>query len=219
MKKHIKIIVTAMMAVLLSGCMKMRVGIDVSSDGTAKESLTILMQNSMLGTDTDFDTALEEMKKSYQEQYPDQEVEIIKEGDGEEDYSGVCISGMDAEGLSITKEKGKITVELPVNNLQSEMSDVFDYDTSQIDMSTLKEYGFEASVIVNMPSTPETNVGTVEGKQVTIDLLSLPGDVQSIVITCSSGLNLKPFLVGGIVIIAGLAAAFFMKNKKQNARV
>ena len=88
-------------------------------------------------------------------------------------------------------------------------------DDSSIDVSSLKQHGLELTMIVNMPGKAKSNVGTVNGKTVTIDLLEVPSDVTEFVISSGSG-SVLPWIIGGCAVIVAAGAAFvaFMKLRK-----
>jgi len=214
MKKLLKKVFLASIAMALTGCMKINITLDVASDGTMTEAVTMLYQEKMLETAGDVDTALEEMQKSFKESYPDAKIETVRL-EGEDPYAGVKASGIKNTEYYSHKEGNKLTVEIPVNELQADMSQDAGYDQSDFDMSALKEYGFEAVLVVNMPGKPETNAGVVEGKTVTIDLTSIPKDLDTIIITCST-FNVALWIglsVAACGIIAGLI--LFFKKKKE----
>ena len=214
MKKILKKVFLAFIALALTGCMKINITLDVASDGSLTETVTMLYQEKMISTVGDIDAALEELKQSFLESYPDAKIETVRT-EGEDPYAGVKASGIKNTEYYAHKEGTKLTVEIPVNELQADMSQEAGYNESEIDMSTLKEYGFEAVLVVNMPGKPETNAGVVEGKTVTIDLTSIPKDLDTIIITCST-FNVALWIglsVAACGIIAGLIL-FFKKKKK-----
>ena len=214
MKKIMKKIFLSSIAMALTGCMKINITLDVASDGSITEAVTMLYQEEVLSGAGDIDATLEEMKKSFQESYPEAQIETVRT-EGEDPYAGVKASGIKETEYYSHKEGNKLTVEIPVNELQSDMSQDAGYADSGMDMSTLKEYGFEAVLVVNMPGAPETNAGVVEGKTVTIDLTSIPKDLDTIVITCST-FNVVLWIgvaVAACGIVAGLLL-FFRKKKE-----
>ena len=215
MKKIWKALVAGLLAVTLTGCMKIRTEFNVSADGTVDAALTMLMSESFLSSmGSDLETAVEEMKASYQEQYPDAKVTVVTEKDGETNYGGVRISGVEAKEAVVTKDGNTLIMELPVDGLEESIADGTDYEGMDLSPETFKAAGMEVTVIVNMPAKAESNVGTVDGKKVTVDLLDLPEGTEKIRITCklSSGSAL-PYIIGGVAVAAVAAAFFFLRKK------
>ena len=194
------------MAFILTGCMKIRVGFDVSKDASMKQSITMLFSESMISlTGGSIDESLEELAKSFTTQYPDATVEIIREGEGEEKYGGVAVSGLNPDDfenttVTCTKEGNVITFELPLAEMQNSIADEINLSGYGLSISQLKEYGAEMLITVNMPSKATSNMGTVEGNKVTLDLLE-DGISGRLVVTCKTGLST------GVLIGIGAAAA------------
>ena len=194
------------MAFVLTGCMKVRIGFDIKKDATLTENMTILFSESMISlTGGSIDENLKSLAESFKEQYPDATVEIIHEGENEEKYGGVVVSGLkseDFENASFTckKEGNVITFELPLTEMQNSIANEIDLSSYGLTIAQLKEYGAEMLVTVNMPAKPTSNMGTVEGNKVTLDMLE-DGVSGKLVVTCKTGLST------GVLIGIGAAAA------------
>lgn len=216
-----KLLKTALIAgcFLLSGCMKIRIRLDVDGNGKVSSTQTLLLSNELLGMGgNDIDASLEELRQSTAESNPDAEVTIVKEeGTGEEQsFSGVAITEKDTHKYNVTVDRNTITVRIPRQNINEVVSEEIgagaseDYDSEQ-----LKELGFEAVMVVNMPAAAKTNAGVAEGKTVTIDLVELSPDIEEIVITSSTG-KISPLLIGcGIAAVICILIFVLRKKKDQ----
>lgn len=219
MKNRFLKTVLAASCLFLSGCMKVRIQLDVDSEGKVSSTETVLLRSEMLGMGGDIDASLEQMRQSSAENHPEAEVTIVKEeGTGEEDsYGGIAVRETDVQKYNVTVEHNTITLRIPRNSLQDEFSSEVGAEPSEeYDSADLKELGFEAVMIVNMPAAAKTNVGTVEGKTVTIDLIEMPSDIEEIVITSATG-KLNPLLMG-IAIAAAICLLVFAMRKRNDKK-
>lgn len=216
-----KTLLAACAALLLGGCFKTKITVNVNKDGTANGTMQLLVTETMLTMDgTPLEDAIEEMAEEYRAEYPDATVEVIQEGEPGSRYGGVQVNTMTIENAVITKEGNTIRVEIPIEQLQdeiesetSEESDDEDETASQTSISMLKQYGAEATLIVNMPAKAETNVGTVNGNQVTLDLLETY-DTDRLIITCRVSPSPLLFVGIGAGVLAVIAVILILKNKK-----
>ena len=86
-----------------------------------------------------------------------------------------------------------------------------------ISLKDLKKYGAELTMDVVMPGKPETNAGTVEGNTVKIDLLDLPEGVDTITVSCSTGMALSTILLIGGGALGIIAVVMALMSKKKPA--
>lgn len=215
-----RLLQTALIAcsLLLCGCMKIRMRLDVDGDGKVNSTQTILISHEMLGMGgNDIDAALEEMRQNTAESNPGAEVTIVKEeGTGEEpSFSGVAIAEKDTHRFNVTADRNTVTVRIPRNSINEEVSEEIGVPSSEdFDTEKLKEIGFEAVMIVNMPAAAKTNAGVAEGKTVTIDLVELSDDIDEIVITSATG-KINPLLIGCGIAAAVCILFLFLRKKKD----
>ena len=202
------------MTVFLSGCMKTEVTYNVSSDGSVEGSMKFLMAESFLTQDgSDLDQTLEEMKTSFLKDSPGAKGEIIREKDGDTAYAGVKITGMKSEDIKAVKEGNQLVLEVPVRDVENSIAGGSGMDTSSITPAQLKSFGCSAVMIINMPASAESNYGTVEGKKVTVDLLSLPAEAETVRVTCAVGGGFPLWIIAAAAALAGAAVFFFRKKK------
>lgn len=214
--KHIKKLLLCAAAVLLAGCMKMRMTYDVTKEGDVTASYRMLVSTSFIESmGANVEEAVAELQQKMQEQYPDGKTKLINEKYGEDNYTGFEITDIKNEALKAEVKNGNVTLTIPRNSVEQDVSDTIGVDDSSIDVSSLKQHGLELTMIVNMPGAAKSNVGTVNGKTVTIDLLEAPSDVTEFVISSGSG-SVLPWIIGGCAVIVAAGAAFvaFMKLRK-----
>lgn len=219
MNKKIRTLCAAAAVLMLSGCFKTRMVIDVSKDGTASGSLTLLMSEAMLTMDgSTVEEALEEMKQNYADQAEDGKIETVREGEGENAYAGVKVSGVPLEegNYQLVKEGNKITLTIPLSEVTDEIVDEAGGEESGMSAAMLKQAGAEATLTVNMPAKAESNLGTVNGNSVTVDLFSSQAS-GNLIVTCTLGASI--WMIAAVIAGAGLligVTAFLFTRKKQN---
>lgn len=124
------------------------------------------------------------------------------------------ITGKDVKAF-LKSEGDKIILDLPsLTKGMTDSSDVTDTGTSK---EGLKSSNMEMNIIVNMPSTPTSTYGKVEGKTVTIDLLQMMSDkyVGDIVITATQSSSSMISIIGGVVVVAIFAVVFVLKKNES----
>ncbi|MCR5795531.1 MAG: hypothetical protein K6G61_09365 [Solobacterium sp.] len=199
----------------LTGCFKMRMNVDVKSDATYTGSYTVLMKESMLtiGGGTS-DEALEQMAEQFKKDDPEAEVEIVKEGEGEDAFAGVKVSKLPADSVKVTKNDNVITLEMDLSDMQNTITEDPEVSSMGLSIASLKEYGAEAVITVNMPGKPEANTGTVEGNRVTVDLLE--ANEKTLTVTCKAGLpkaaKIGLGIAGALAVV--LVVLLALKKKK-----
>lgn len=210
MKKWLKMMFVCVLSFMLTGCMKMTITMNVNKKGEVTEDMKILMSKEMLTANgADLDAALESMKKEYVEKYPDAKIETVTEKFDDSEYAGLNVKGIKDEDLKATVEGRVVTLELPMNELTEDVSDMNDTGMD-FSPSQLKSFGCSMKLVVNMPDKAECEYGTVDGKTVTIDLLEVPVGTKSIIIT--SKLGGFPWWL--LIIPIAAVAVFFLKRKK-----
>ena len=194
MKKLFRLLPVICAALFLSGCMHIHLTLNVDSKARVKETMRLLYQEkymsqmSQFAQDSNLDSMLADLQNSFQEQFPDAKITVVKEGEGDDAYAGVEISGYASEEGTYTckKENNTITLEIPVNGFAQSLAQLTDMENSYTDFADLRQYGVEALITVYMPGQAKTNAGSVRGRQVTIDMLDLPSGVDTVTITCKT---------------------------------
>lgn len=232
MKKLFKVFMSVFLVFVLTGCMKINVNLEVNSDLTMNMSMEMIAQESLFsGQDQTADEWVNEQKE-----------EILKE-DGMEDATVTpiekTIDNNKWVGILVEKDnyknednsfslkkvendgKEQIVLTLPKDSL-SDNSDVEDLQSSGYSMQQLKAVGMEMNLTIKMPSDVTSNVGTVDGDTVTIDLLSLmdEGQKEDIVITAdlpSSGISTGA-IIGIVAVIVVVGAIVVMKKNKNKSK-
>ncbi|UTY39583.1 zinc ribbon domain-containing protein [Allocoprobacillus halotolerans] len=230
MKKIWKTLSLLLAVFLLTGCMKMKVNLEVKADKSMTGSMDLLFEESLLemsGTSTD--EAIEQLKEEMQstEGMENAKITSIDETINGSQWAGVHIDGLDASSQEmqavITEEEvdGEdcIVFRMPLdefeNQMDAELTDSLGYSVSKI-----KELGIEMVMTIQMPGDAKSNFGTVDGQTVTIDLLELSTGTNSnreLVISSpkSVGMNMTYVYVGiGALVVIGIVA-FILKNKKK----
>ena len=194
MKKLFRLLPVICAALFLSGCMHIHLTLNVDSKARVKETMRLLYQEkymsqmSQFAQDSNLDSMLADLQNSFQEQFPDAKITVVKEGEGDDAYAGVEISGYASKEGTYTckKENSTITLEIPVNGFAQSLAQLTDMENSYTDFADLRQYGVEALITVYMPGQAKTNAGSVRGRQVTIDMLDLPSGVDTVNITCKT---------------------------------
>ena len=192
MKNTIKKAAVCLLAVMLTGCMKITVTYDVAKDGNVKESVKMLVGEKYLtmggGTPED---GVQDMMESFQESYPDAVMTAVSEDFEDETYHGFIGTKAESE-LKAVKDGNKLVLTITraeVEDMGGAEDLTENASSSEEVVQAMKDAGFSANIVVNMPYNAETTYGTAEGKTVTIDALELPEDLNEIVITCRCRLS------------------------------
>lgn len=227
MKRIIKVFMVAFMAVALCGCIKMNVEVEVKSDLSMDAKMDVLMEEEMItSSGQDVNETIEGMKKQLtsEDSMKDAKVSSIEKTIDGKKWVGVSVEGLsqkDEVNGVLKKEtvdgKEKIVLTLPMDELSDEM-DLDSMGGGLYTIDQMKKLGLEMTMTIKMPAEVTSNVGTVDGNQVTIDLLDLManGQKNDIVISSdvSNGMDMTiVYVVLGLVIIAG--GIFFVLKKKK----
>lgn len=213
MKKIIRAMLCLLMPVFLSGCVKAEVTYNVSSNGSVTSDMTFLAAESMWTMNgMGLDEALEKLKAALLENHPGVKAEIIKEDNGDVPYAGIKYTGLKEEELKAVKEGNQLVFEKDLKEFMDEITDTSDTGSYSFTPAQLKSFGCRIVMIIKMPAKAESNYGTVEGKKVTVDLLTLPADAEKIRVTCSA--ERFPAWLGFTLSLAG-AAAVWLYGKRH----
>ena len=210
--------------------MKMRMIFEVSSDKSVRSSMELLIEESALQasqmTKEDFVQQMEDEILSSPEGQ-NAKVTAIDEMIDASQWVGVRIEGLtstvDEMGINIQEEtidgKDCLVLRLPLENLSQQMNSEFS-QTAGYSVDKMKALGLEMVMNIKMPGDVESNVGTVDGQNVTIDLLELasqPPQENEIVISSAkeASMDMTYVFVGiGILVVIGFIA-LILKNKKK----
>ncbi|MGX8679914.1 MAG: hypothetical protein ACSW8B_00835 [bacterium] len=228
MKKTIYMMMALLLASLLSGCMKMQMAIDVDRDGSITSSHTILVSDPLLKklniSQEDFLAQIKEnaYDANAQGQMDYQELSLEDQG---VHYTGMKMSNAYGDALKVTTVKKKMVLEMNLDQIRK----ILDSHQAQI-KALKKDYtyerliteGVELSIVITMPEVPTANIGQIEGKQVTIDLLRLIMENRElpdeIFITCKKPAS-QPWLplLLGAVVVGSIAGVTYQRKKQSNA--
>lgn len=210
--------------------MKMRMNFEVGSDKSVRSSMELLIEESALQasqmTKEDFVQQMEDEILSSPEGQ-NAKVTAIDEMIDASQWVGVRIEGLtstvDEMGINIQEEtidgKDCLVLRLPLENLSQQMNSEFS-QTAGYSVDKMKALGLEMVMNIKMPGDVESNVGTVDGQNVTIDLLELasqPPQENEIVISSAkeASMDMTYVFVGiGILVVIGFIA-LILKNKKK----
>lgn len=230
MKKLLKTLSLLLAVFLLTGCMKMTINLEVNADKSVNTSMDFLMEESAL-------TASQMTKEEFVEQMKEQmlsseetknvKVTSIEETINASNWVGVRMEGLtstaDEMGVKITEEtidgKDCIVLKLPMEDLSQQMDSQL-LQSADYSVDKMKALGLEMVINVKMPGKATSNVGTVDGQNVKIDLLELVSQshaTNEIVISSpkSAGMDMTFIFIGiGALVIIGIVV-FVLKNKKK----
>lgn len=230
MKKLLKTLSLLLAVFLLTGCMKMTINLEVNADKSVNTSMDFLMEESAL-------TASQMTKEEFVEQMKEQmlsseetknvKVTSIEETINASNWVGVRMEGLastaDEMGVNITEEtidgKDCIVLKLPMEDLSQQMDSQL-LQSADYSVDKMKALGLEMVINVKMPGKATSNVGTVDGQNVKIDLLELVSQshaTNEIVISSpkSVGMDMTFIFIGiGALVIIGIVV-FVLKNKKK----
>lgn len=230
MKKLLKTLSLLLAVFLLTGCMKMTINLEVNADKSVNTSMDFLMEESAL-------TASQMTKEEFVEQMKEQmlsseetknvKVTSIEETINASNWVGVRMEGLastaDEMGVNITEEtidgKDCIVLKLPMEDLSQQMDSQL-LQSADYSVDKMKALGLEMVINVKMPGKATSNVGTVDGQNVKIDLLELVSQshaTNEIVISSpkSAGMDMTFIFIGiGALVIIGIVV-FVLKNKEK----
>lgn len=238
MKKLLKILTLTCFMLVISGCMKMKVGVKILDEETAETTMVLLIDEDLLeASGSSSGDPFEEMLETFEDM--DAKIEEIEEKiDGstyvgyeiiidDEDYNQNFIDSY----LEVDKINGKetYTLTMDLEDMSSQMDmDEFTGGQGDIDefsVKQMKKNGVEVTMSITMPyNITDATFGDVSGKTVTIDIFELLMDGEEeveIIATegSSASSNILLYLAGGIVVLAGGAIAYIVianKKKKSN---
>lgn len=232
MKKLTKVLLLLTLVISLSGCMKVKVEMDVKSSTDMTMKLDYLIEEKLLTasgmTEEEF---IEEMKTSMGDSVKAAKITPKSENIDGTKWIGMTLTGPieDEQLKDFLSEKeidGKKSLVLTLSKDFMSSNQFGGVDADKITEQTgysidkLKTLGMEMSIVINMPANAKSNFGEVDGKKVTIDLLDLNSKgnaVQKIEISSalSGGFDMTNILiVVGVIAILGVVFVMMKKKKK-----
>jgi len=230
MKKLLKIFLLVFMVVALTGCIKFNMNVEIKADKTMTMNMELLAEEEMFTSmGMTAEEYIDEMKDEIlsSEGMEDAKVTPINKTIDGSQWVGVKVEGStdstdidtSIKDISIDGKEG-IELTLPMDDLSDEMG-AGDLSSLGYSVSQMKKLGIEMNLTVKMPGKATSNVGTVDGNTVTIDLLELMmnGQTEDIVISSplssGGGMGTTWLIVVAILVIVGIIA--FVVLKKKNA--
>lgn len=230
MKKVLRGLSMLLVVIVLTGCMKMNVNLEIHADKSMTGSMKMLMEESMLTaagvTKDDMVSQLTEQLQAT-EGMESAKITGVEENIDNATWVGVQVDGLNATAeemqASITEEtvdgKDCLVLRLPLDDLKQQM-DTESEAMAGYSVDKLKNLGIEMTMTIKMPGNATSNVGTVDGQNVTIDLLDLSANgsnVDELVIssTKSVGMDMTFVYIGIAVLAIIVVIAIMLKNKKK----
>ena len=218
MNKIIKIILTALILITLSGCMKMDINMKVNKDGTCLTKGSIVFDEELMEKmDISNDDVFLEFKNSGYDFKKNEYEEIEFEEDGIK-YKGISFNYQEEKLIDFSFDKVKHEATLTIDGFKDVNFINFDpnvYNDDELsDIDLLKALGTSAKLIIEMPGrVKETNIGKiVDYNTVEIDLL---GNFEEIIVVSYINMFGTLMLVGILVLllIIALVGLYVRKNK------
>lgn len=222
MKKIGKTICALLAVMLLTGCMKFNIRVNVKSAEEVDYGIEYLVSQSMLeSAGEDPDSYLKEMEESMKKEIGttvDVQTKTIEKTIDNEKWIGFDIAttlkGEDAKKIVKEQEvSGK-------KQLVMDLTELIQYrDTSASEEYSPEDMGIEMNMVVTMPSTPTTTFGEVKGNDVHIDCIQLfSSDVKELKVTCDlPSSNSFPIIAVVVGAVLGVGAFMLVKKKKAKA--
>lgn len=230
MKKVLRGLSILLAVIVLTGCMKMNVNLEIHADKSMTGSMKLLMEESMLtATGTTKDDMVSQLTEQLQatEGMENAKITGVEESIDNATWVGVQVDGLNSTAeemqATITEEtvdgKDCLVLRLPLDDLKQQM-DTESAAMAGYSVDKLKNLGIEMTMTIKMPGNATSNVGTVDGQNVTIDLLDLSANgsnVDELVISSPKSVGMDmTFVYIGIAVLAIIAViAIMLKNKKK----
>jgi len=217
-RKPLILVIVLVLSILLSGCMKMHVGIIWNEDNSASLSMTVGVATYALSMmDMTEEDMQKQLRESFEEEADDEEYEIKDFSDSE--YTGVIVTLKidditkttedSLEHLDFTyREEGGTKIYQVRGTFMD--SDIFGDD----DMS---EFEIDTRIVITMPGRiVDHNATERSGNKLT--WIQEDPDVSAVVFARSvsgGGMLWLWLVIGGVVLLGGGAVAFFILRKKK----
>lgn len=224
MKKTFKLLMMFVVALALTGCVKVRCQIDITDKDDANINMAVLFDKEMLDT---YQMSQDDIKSQLQEEgnFKNWEIKDVSETIDGEKYLGFNatapkeVSKNILEGLTV--EGNQYTLKLEGSDLNSTM-DINEFEQLGYSTDKLEEMGVEFSIKISMPGKIKSStLGEVKDDVVTIglkDFEKLSDDVKIVseVSESSSNTGLIIGIIAVIVVIGAGAFYFYKKKSKSN---
>ena len=228
MIKRLKNLSIVLLAFLLSGCVKMNMTLDVSSNGKVKTSVRMLASTDTLKTSGTEESAFtKSLKEQFTKNNKDVSAHVIKETHDGKQYVGVEASNALSSSIKAIVKDGRVQVTIPMKTFTSALTDnnitTDTLNNFNMNEESLKKNGVEMKLVFNMPDKAKSNIGEVKGNKVTVDLLHeiLKNDAQAenIVVSSKTGKTFDAkilfLIIGGIALIIAIILYALKKTKKE----
>lgn len=230
MKRIAKIATAVLMAIALTGCMKLKMNVDVKSNGKVTTSIKMLVSTQLLkASGTTKETLIKQWKEELTQDNSKVKVTEISEKEDDVTYVGIKATNAYSSSITSTVKNNKITIKIPMSQIKSALAsnniDKKTLESYNYSVSQLKKLGVESTIVVNMPNKAKSNIGTVKGNKVTIDLFEeamkdSSKQVDTIVVT-SKASSFDPYVLGGAlagVVVLALVCFFVIRKKKPRKK-
>ena len=158
MKKTMIKILAAVCVFVLSGCVRMRMSMDVSSSGDVKSGVTLLFHEDLMNFNgANVEEQIDAMMSQYREKYPDAVIKKAEEKDGDTVYAGVSVSGIVNDALKADVSEGMVTLRLPVSALTNEFAASV-LNGVNYSLNDLKEHGAQITLDPSAKRIPGVTV-------------------------------------------------------------
>lgn len=224
MKKILKLLMMFVVALALTGCVKVRCQIDITDKDDANINMAVLFEKEMLDT---YQMSQDDIKSQLQEEgnFKNWEIKDVSETIDGEKYLGFNATAPKEVSKnileSLTVEGDQYTLKLEGSDLNSTM-DINEFEQLGYSTDKLEEMGVEFSIKISMPGKIKSStLGEVKDDVVTIglkDFEKLSDDVKIVseVSESSSNTGLIIGIIAVIVVIGAGAFYFYKKKSKSN---
>lgn len=224
MKKILKLLMMFVVALALTGCVKVRCQIDITDKDDANINMAVLFEKEMLDT---YQMSQDDIKSQLQEEgnFKNWEIKDVSETIDGEKYLGFNATAPKEVSKnileSLTVDGDQYTLKLEGSDLNSTM-DINEFEQLGYSTDKLEEMGVEFSIKISMPGKIKSStLGEVKDDVVTIglkDFEKLSDDVKIVseVSESSSNTGLIIGIIAVIVVIGAGAFYFYKKKSKSN---
>ena len=219
MKKILKLLMMFVVALALTGCVKVRCQIDITDKDDANINMAVLFEKEMLDT---YQMSQDDIKSQLQEEgnFKNWEIKDVSETIDGEKYLGFNATAPKEVSKnileSLTVEGDQYTLKLEGSDLNSTM-DINEFEQLGYSTDKLEEMGVEFSIKISMPGKIKSStLGEVKDDVVTIglkDFEKLSDDVKIVSEVSESSSN-TGLIIGIIAVIVVIGAGAFYNFQK-----
>lgn len=227
MKKFMRMMLIIGLCFSMSGCMKYKLDVTVDAEGKNTTDLKIMfsedfIKNYLKSTDAQ---VVSSFKTSLAKSSKNSKITQVKKTYNGVDYVGVEAKASQSAMIKTSVKDNKVKVTIPVNKITNSLTssglDTSSLSNKNYSYASLEAAGVEVSMKVTMPQKASSNVGSVNGKSVKIDLLkemmkTKSERVNTITITSAAHDYTYLYIIGGVAAIAALGfVCVKMRSKGQ----